>query len=724
MLVPPAPVCSQLADSDPARRPAWGEEVRTVWARRRPLYEEVCTHTIASLTARPKPASPQFLMKHVETALLRLLHSIFGFTSAHIPLAAGPLPPPAARPNGSGGVEALELELARGAKGARTSFVALNFRNLLEVDAAVIQQVTSGVDVIELRVDTLVDPGVTSSDAATATGGGRFPSLEFVALCFGHLRRCSPLPILYTVRSEPQGGGFPNPYASAAEGPDRMAAYLKLVELGFKLGAEYVDVELALPETAIQRLLRLRGTATRVVGADHDREGRWRWDSEETLERYLRARRLGCDVVKLVSRASTLGSNLDLLNFRAKVESIAAASSSEPATPLLAINMGKGGQISRFLNPVLTPVTHPLLPGAAAPGQLTFQQTQQALFYSGLTLERTFHVAIRRLADIFAAQSERLGLPFSFVVAPAPERYAPNFGGRYITPTTDADLLTLSLSSVPREDDILPPARNTGYADLCVPIYDEPRSYDEPATPLACCRHTNIRVLALAEVVRANLSPINAVGVQTCAVLIALGPKDLAEVTEALRIVGARWILTLGCEGEVSSAIPAGEPEEGANGPTGATSRQKGVTAAAAWPYPERAPAVVVELESFADPKLYARRPPTIIISSDHYRPRTSPLPASGTDPASSEGGGDSGPPVCPDELFSSSTGGCALDLSSSPSAVAPSHPTRGLLAECIGRRRARFGNPSGDGWQVLSEQDVQLEADKLAFRALTGRRL
>ncbi|GAA5878674.1 hypothetical protein JCM3774_000446 [Rhodotorula dairenensis] len=829
---------------DESARPAWGEEIRAVWARRRIHYETLCTHTIASLTARPAPPSPQFLMKHVETALVRLLRSIFGFASSHVPLVAGPRPAPTSGPSSGdyGGYGACESELGRGAKGPRTSFVALNFPDLIRVDADVIRQVAGGVDVIEMRVDTLVEPEPVPSafnsraaspsepDGAASTSRDpkrkrrrrrrRYPSLHFVAMCFGHLRRCSPLPILYTVRTESQGGVFPDPYSHPSArtrpgsdgeqeeeeeeeeaGEDLMAAYLSLVELGFKLGAEYVDVELALPDATISRLVSLSGSATRVLGADHDRAGAWQWESAEVMEKYQRAKRLGCDVVKLVSTPNEFRSNLELLNFRAKVDALATTAAAAasvggkhddddddddgddhrmrgesqgqgrgsngnpnescdpdddaekpPAAvvPLLAINLGKGGQISRFLNPVLTPVTHPLLPGVAAPGQITFQQTQQALFLSGLVLEKTFLVTSDAVADLFTREANRLGLPYSFLVDEAFDpataggagALPPNFGGSYIIPNAETPATLVSLLS-PTDHQVLPPAAATGYSDLCVPACTEPRSYDVPPTPIpGRYKHTNVRVLALAELITQNLSPINAVGTHTCALLVGLARKDRAEVIEALRMVGARWVFVLACEGDdgvvpINNTAPDGStpgPGSRAGSPAApgapwSSSRPATPSTTAArlgpgappasyppshtpvsLPYPEHAPLMVVPLSSFSTPVLYSKRPPTIIVSSDQFCPVPRHLRYDQDEP-----------PAFPDKLFCSPTGGCALDFS-----LASPRTKQGILSHCIRqkRARARLGPASSDGWQVLGRRDVQNECEKQAFRALTGRRL
>ncbi|GAA5845928.1 hypothetical protein JCM9279_002427 [Rhodotorula babjevae] len=807
---------------DEQARPAWGEEIRHVWARRTPHFESLCTHTIASLTAYPRPPSPQFLMKHVETAFVRLLRSIFGFASSHVPLVAGPRPPPVSGPSSGeyGGYGACESELGRGAKGPRTSFVALNFPDLRVVAAETILRVAGGVDVIEMRVDTLVEveaappfsrvgsPDVVGAGAGAGPGGPsgtrsaprsgtatptaaapaapprrrRIPSPHFVALCFGHLRRCSPLPILFTVRTAKQGGAFPDPYD---DHPDLMAEYVALVELGFKLGAEYVDVELALPDEVIERLLALRGAATQVLGADHDRRGEWQWMSDAVLDKYKRAARLGCDVIKLVSTPTSFESNLELLKFRARCDALDLGddpdgndldlddgSTSSRRIPLLAINLGKGGQISRYLNPVLTPVTHPLLPGVAAPGQLTYAQTQQALFLSGLILEKTFFVPSAAVADAFSREALTLGLPYTFLVEDrlALRATEPNFGGAYL----GAPALPLAVGALPASDEVLPPARATQWADLCVPACDSPLSYDVAPRPLGHFKHTNVRVLALAEVITQNLSPINAVGTHTCALLVGLARRDRSEVEEALRMVGARWVFLLACEEDDAAATaddgmaldgpssaaasrPASRPDSPAPAPSSSSAAHTAAPAApstsSSLPYPQHAPLTLISLSSLADPALYAKRAPTIIVSSDTATVRFH------------------------DRLFASPTGGAALDLSlavgmgvgvggtggaGAGAGVGAGAPgaRRGLLSAAIEGKRERaraasFASAPGaasaagaggagggaggagaggaatkgarvvaDGWQVLGAREVQAECERQAFRALTGRRM
>jgi len=52
--------------------------------------------------------------------------------------------------------------------------------------------------------------------------------------------------------------------------------------------------------------------------------------------------------------------------------------------PVIALLAGEKGRLSRVVNKFMTPVTHPLLPNAAAPGQLSVSQIQKIREMIGL----------------------------------------------------------------------------------------------------------------------------------------------------------------------------------------------------------------------------------------------------------------------------------------------------------------------------------------------------
>lgn len=614
-------------------------------------------------------------MKHVETGFVRLLRSIFGLASSHVPLLPGVRPSPIVGPSSGeyGGYGACESEMGRGVKGPRTSFVALNFSDLLAVSGDTIRRAASGVDGIELRVDNLIPsspdtlPGSrgVSPNSSTHSGVPHRPTHHFVSMCFAHLRRCSPLPIMYTVRTKSKGGSFPDPY----DDPLLLEEYTNLVELGFKLGAEYVDLEVPLSDATFGKLLALRGAATQCIASNHDQIGQYGWETAHIMDQYLRVARFGVDIIRMVHLPSSFNSNLEMLNFRKRVAGL------EFNIPLTTLNLGKTGQLSRFLNPVLTPVTHPLLPGVAAAGQLTFANHQQALFLSGLILEKIFYVPTTSVAELFTREATSLGLPFTFRVEERlPGRQAEkDFGGAFLGHRATP------IVSIPFEDDVTALARDSGWVDLIVPASTEPDTYDLPPASLGYYKHTNVRVLALADVITQNLSPINAVGIHTSALLVGLNLKERMEAVEALTIVGARWVFLYKCEGpknvNPSTTLPSSSQQP-----------SRSSTPTPILPYPQRPPLVIHCLESFSSPVLYSHRPPTIVIASSNA-------------------------PPFPPTLFASPTGGAALDLSLE----------RGRLREALA---GKDGKSAREGWHLLGPRDIEIDVERQAFRALTGRRM
>ena len=76
--------------------------------------------------------------------------------------------------------------------------------------------------------------------------------------------------------------------------------------------------------------------------------------------------------------------NYELEHFRSRV-------TTSNQQGLMAFNAGQYGQLSRVLNKVLTPTTHPLLPSLAAPGQLSAAEINSALHIIGESQKYRFY---------------------------------------------------------------------------------------------------------------------------------------------------------------------------------------------------------------------------------------------------------------------------------------------------------------------------------------------
>ncbi|KAJ6787468.1 hypothetical protein PWT90_02692 [Aphanocladium album] len=304
-------------------RPAFNTELRAVYNRRKPLYNQCSNYSYYSLhTNEPTSNSA------VPADFVRFVSALFGKQS----------------------------ELPQLRKKEHSFFVSLTLPDL-SAATEIIPEAVVGSDAVEFRVDLL-----KSQDPDSVT--------EQVSI----LRQHTSLPIIFTVRTISQGGFFPD---------NATKALLELYQLGLKLCVEYLDVEITSPDEVLDTISSARGH-TKLIASHHDPRGTLSWKNASWIAHYNRALQYG-DIIKLVGVAQKLEDNFDLLRFKSKL-------SSDEAPPVIAINMGTLGQLSRVLNGFLTPVSHPALPFKAAPGQLSATEIRQALSLVGELEPRNFYL--------------------------------------------------------------------------------------------------------------------------------------------------------------------------------------------------------------------------------------------------------------------------------------------------------------------------------------------
>ncbi|SPO06618.1 related to pentafunctional arom polypeptide [Cephalotrichum gorgonifer] len=309
----------------------------------------------------------------------------------------------------------------------KTSFISTTFP---DVRAALpnLDILTVGADAVEIRVDLLKEP----------IGGGAFapiPSLSYVGQQVMLLRRATELPLIFTTRCINENGRFPM---------DDPELYYEYLYRAIQWGCEYIDVELWLPEITRERLWRLKGNS-RIMSAFHDFSGNFKWPSPYALSVFERSRQYA-DIVKMITVINDHNENFELEYFRSRIRS-----EFPDGPPLSAVNMGETGQFSRALNKVFTPITHPLLPIIAAPGQMSAAEINAALSLLGQLPKKSVYgihsSASARIATPKAPFYEKcfneLGLPHQFAVVERPPGNPSsldawcnqrNFGGAYLTP--------------------------------------------------------------------------------------------------------------------------------------------------------------------------------------------------------------------------------------------------------------------------------------------------
>jgi len=135
-------------------------------------------------------------------------------------------------------------------------------------------------------------------------------------------------------------------------------------------------------------------------------------NSSTVKEKYDIAQSVG-DLIKIIGTANTVLDNFKLHEFITNVVV------KPGAKPIIGVSMGTQGQLSRILNKTFTPVTHPLLPFKAAPGQLSFKQIQEALHLVGELPSKKFYLFGKPIAHSMSPTLHNsgfqvLGLPHSY----------------------------------------------------------------------------------------------------------------------------------------------------------------------------------------------------------------------------------------------------------------------------------------------------------------------
>src|ERR1700759_337019 len=177
---------------------------------------------------------------------------------------------------------------------------------------------------------------------------------------------------------------------------------------------------------------------SKVIASHHDPAGTLSWKDGSWMPHFNKALQYG-DVIKLVGSAQTYADNRALSEFRDSIRSTYSV-------PLVAINMGELGKLSRIENGFMTPVWHPKLSMAAAPGQLSAAQIRQALSLQGLIQPKEFFivgypVSQSRSPPMHNALFAENGLPHNygrFETDEITDEFkklikSPNFGGASIT---------------------------------------------------------------------------------------------------------------------------------------------------------------------------------------------------------------------------------------------------------------------------------------------------
>jgi pentafunctional AROM polypeptide len=400
-------------------RPAYTENVIGVWERRRPWYLECSNYHYHGLHIGSGDLTAP------RNSLSRLLSVVTGKRQALDDIKAKDL----------------------------SFFVCLTYSNL-KPHVDVLPEIVSGSDAVELRVDLLVD----SSSVNGLCG------VDYLIEQISILRSTVSTPIIFTLRTKSQGGKYPD---------DAWKHALELYQTAIRLAVEFIDLEITSPKTFLDRIFVNKGV-TKIIASHHDPKAELSWRDGSWIPHFNKALQYG-DVIKLVGMAKSYKDNHSLFEFR---ETIRSAHD----IPLIAINMGDVGKLSRIENGFMTPVWHPKLSSAAAPGQLSAAQIRQSLSLLGLIQPKKFFivghpVSQSRSPPMHNALFAQNGLPHvydRFETDQVTDEFkklikSPDFGGASVT-------IPLKQDIEPLLDEISDDVETIGALNTIVPIQRKDKS--------------------------------------------------------------------------------------------------------------------------------------------------------------------------------------------------------------------------------------------------------
>ena len=400
-------------------RPALPDDPRTLWNRRRSWYSDCSNYEYFSQTGGAQS------LKAGSKDFTHLLHGIIG----------------------------RDDPLKRLRRKNRSYFLSITVDDVIKITEN-LSEMMVGSDALELRVDLLKDP---QDD---------LPSTKFVASQLSTIRAAIQSPIIFTIRTESQGGEFP-------ETPEGVERTSELLRLALRMGIEFIDLEISQSDRFLQDIVDTKGH-TKIIASHHDPKGKLRWDNGSWVPFYNRALAYG-DIVKLIGVAKEQSDNRKVADFR-------DWAMKAHDTPIIALNMGEEGQLSRIQNPFLSPVTHPLLNLKAAPGQLSVNQITSALVLHGVIKRKQFYlfgtpISASRSPLLHNTLFKTYNQPHSYTLhetstvdALEPVLADPSFGGASVT-------IPFKLSIRSYLDDISEAAQVIGAVNSIVVDHSRPSSH-------------------------------------------------------------------------------------------------------------------------------------------------------------------------------------------------------------------------------------------------------
>ncbi|KAL2120455.1 hypothetical protein VTJ04DRAFT_4482 [Mycothermus thermophilus] len=162
------------------------------------------------------------------------------------------------------------------------------------------------------------------------------------------IRRKLCVPIIYHVEEEPRG--------ERRRPPDEKDPMdMRLLELGLRLGVEYISVDLQRDESLVRHVLQNRGRSKVIGNYWYTGFSALPWQHPQQIENYKRARDLGCDIVRMVRFCANNSPAEYLVDFKMRLNQAIP----DPKPLLVAYDYSILGVRTPLQTRIFGPVKHP-----------------------------------------------------------------------------------------------------------------------------------------------------------------------------------------------------------------------------------------------------------------------------------------------------------------------------------------------------------------------------
>ncbi|KAL5336989.1 type I 3-dehydroquinase-domain-containing protein [Aspergillus crustosus] len=393
------------------------------------------------------------------------------------------------------------------------------------------EELESTADAFELKIDVPTAPSAHLGTESNLADG--------ISQIVTKIRRSAIVPLVYHVDSS-----ISQQHAEPTRRSD--SAYLELVQHGLRLGPEFVTVDLSFDDNILSQIIGTKGS-TKVIGHYFASQPFARgWDDPEYIAIYERAKRLGCDVVRLSQPATSIDDNFAVERFRHNIKTRQA-----PQLPVIAYNSGSLGRQSCCFNPILTPVVpRPLVSEAGTKGLpcITIKEAQEALYTSFVLDPMQYFVfganTTYSLSPAMHNAAFKLrGMPHRYTIHQRPTLRGindlvenPNFGGTSVS-------LPYKTEVIPLLHSMSPHARAIGAVNTLIPIRDLETSTDNSldmergrSGPVKGLHGDNTDWIGICNCIRRGLSPANAIRPTTTSLVIGSGGMARAAVYSMIHL--------------------------------------------------------------------------------------------------------------------------------------------------------------------------------------------